>query len=296
VSRHRRGGFGNPLRRPFVVFALLAGAGLALTTLSVRAPERVEGLQRAGLALTGPLVRLGASASLAVRDAGRGFASMRQAHSELEATRRELADLRLLLSDREELATENDRLRRLLDLRQRLPLTTLPARVLHRQDTPDRIVVIDRGRADGLVPDLSVVAPEGVVGKVLSVAEHVAQVQLLTDPEAGVAVVVGPDREQAHAIVKDSDGETCRLRYLDLLREVHEGDRVVTSGLDQIHPKGLLVGEVVAVNRVLGIDREIELRPAVDFRHLEEVLVLVGPERVAASESQPVAVSARRSP
>lgn len=283
----------SPVRRQFLAFVALAGTGLVLTTASVTAPDRVRPLRRAGLRVTGPLVSVGAGAATSLRDCVLGIATLWEAQAELEAARTELRDLRVLLGDREELAAENGRLRSLLDLRQRMPMRTMPALVVHRETSPDRLLVIDRGAEHGLAPDQAVLSPDGVVGKVLSVSGRMAQVQCLTDPDAGIAVLVGDARRQANAIVGDGDGSTCRLRHVGLLAEVREGDRVVTSGLDQVHPKGLLVGVVVGVRDVLGVEQEITIRPAVDFDRLEEVLVVVSGDELLP---EPDAIVSWRAP
>lgn len=268
-------------RRPVTTFVALAACGLVLATVSVRAPERVAGFRATGLAVTSAPAELGASAATLTRDLVRGLALQRRALSELAEARGELAEARVRLLDHEELAHENERLRELLALRERVEESSVAARVLRVELAPDRVLTIDHGSEDGVEVDQSVVAPGGVVGKVIAVARSVAQVQCVTDPNAGLAVLVGSGRRAVHAIVKDAQGESMRLRYLDPLAAVRVGDAVLTSGLDQVHPKGLPVGEVIDVGRETGIDREIVVVPAVDVREVEEVLVLVGSRRAA---------------
>jgi rod shape-determining protein MreC len=273
-------------RHHFAAFVALVAAGIGLATVGVGSPGRVGRLQSLGLALTSPLARLGDGLGGLAADAWGGLASLGAVHEELAASRTEIRDLRLRLDGLREVEEENVRLRRLLRLEDGLRHRSVPARIIHRQSAPDRVLVIDRGADDGLRPDLAVVAPGGVVGKVLAVTASSAKVQCVNDPDAGVAVLVGDERRQAHAIVRDVVGGLLRLRHLELMATVAPGDRVVTSGLDQVHPKGWLVGTVEEVVEVPGFEPDVRVRPAVDFSRLEEVLVLVPEEPVLRPESR----------
>lgn len=267
-------------RRHVLVFLVLLAAGIALATAGVKSPAALRPAEAVGVAVTGPLSRLGSGVSGTAADGWEGLGATWTARRDLEAARTELRDLRVLVADRAELAAENERLRRLLDLSERVPMRSVPARVIARQPAPDCILLIDRGTASGVREDLPVISPEGVVGKVLAATANDAKVQCFTDPDAGLAVMIGEGRDQAHAVVKKGAGGTCRLQYLDALATVRPGDRVVTSGLDQIFPKGLLVGSVTFARTVEGAN-EVGVEPAVAFSRLEEVLVLVPGEQGA---------------
>jgi rod shape-determining protein MreC len=260
-------------RRHALVFVVLLASGVLLTTIGVKSPERLGPFEKVGMSITGPLARASHGIGSLLGDGWAGFASTWSAHRELGAALTEVRDLRLLLMDREALHAENERLRRLLGLAQQLPMRAIPAEVVDRTAAPDCVLLIDRGTDHGAHPDLPVISPDGVVGKVLSATATMAKVQCVIDPDAGVAVRVGDDGAKASAIVKDASGRTCRLRYLESVGEIVEGDRVVTSGLDQIYPRGLLLGRVIRVVRS-GPGQEVVVEPAVDFRRLDAVVVL----------------------
>lgn len=263
----------------FATFLVLVAAGIALTTVGIRSPYRLTPLEKAGLTVTSPFARSGAAFSRSVSDAWAGLSSLGEAHDELVAARREIRDLRVAVDRLEELSAENDRLRRLLGLKARVPRDGVPALVIHRLQAPDQVLVINKGTGDGVTEDLSVVAPGGVVGKVLSATRHAAKVQCLTDPDAGLAVLVGAQRQQVDAVVRDTQDGLMRLRHFELLARFEPGDAVVTSGLDQVHPKGLRVGTVEHVVERGGAVREVLVRPAVEIGQVEEVLVLLPAER-----------------
>jgi rod shape-determining protein MreC len=286
-------------RRHLVSFLVMVAAGLALATVGVKSPERLTPLERTGLSLTSPLSGVGAWLADAARSAWSGLSATREAHRELGAARTEIRDLRLLLGSRAELAAENARLRRILELREGVRWRSVPAFVVDRERSPDCVLVIDRGAEDGVRDDAPVVSPDGVVGKVVAVTARSAMVQCVADPDAGVAVLVGVGRDQADAVVTDASAGTCRLRYLDFMAEVRPGDVVVTSGRDRVYPKGLLVGTVVSVEAAVGVEgqREVTVEPAVDFRRLEEVLVLLPDDAAsAAAEPAPARHAGRGSP
>lgn len=275
---------GRPQREPFlerhhfITFVAFAALGLGLTTLSIRRPERLKGVQDLGLAVMGPMARAGSTASRAGGEAWGGIRSMWKAREDLAALTDEIESLRPIVAERDALAFENAQLRELVDFRERVRPKTVAARVLFQERGPDWVLLIDQGRDAGVAEDQAVIAATGVVGKILSVGSGIARVQCVLDGDAGVAVRVGPQGRQAEAIMADGAGSTCRLRHVDLLEDIQPGDLVVTSGKDKIYPSGLLVGTVESVEAP-GLDREIVVVPAVDFSRLDHVLVVVSVDK-----------------
>ena len=170
-------------------------------------------------------------------------------------------------------AEQGRRLQILFDLRQQLPLPTVAAQVLSAGPSETaRIILIDKGADDGLKPDLPVLVPDGVVGKVLHVFSNTAQVLLLTDPYSGVAILLEDSR--IHGVLKGENKSDCSLEYILNGEEVRSGQRVFTSGEDRIFPKGLPVG--VVVNAQPGLEfQQITVRPLAQLNRLEEVLVIL---------------------
>ncbi len=273
--------FGSRPRESFVerhhllVFLGLAALGVGLATLSLKQPESVRPLHDLGASLTGPLVRVGATVSGAVDDSVAGVLEALSARERLSEALDLVDELKLYAADRDALAAENETLRAITGLAATLPMTTVAARVIYHQRSPDWILILDRGREAGIAEDQAVITPDGVVGKVLSVGEGVARVQGVLDGDAGVAVMIGDDRRQTDAIVADATGGHCRLTHVELLADIREGDRVLTSGLDLIYPRGLLFGEVVSVEGDGAFRQDVLVRPAVDFSRVEQVLVVV---------------------
>ena len=145
-------------------------------------------------------------------------------------------------------------------------------------------VIVDRGTDDGVEPDMAVIGAKGVVGRVIApVARHAATVQLLADQYAGVAITF--ERAAAGGIAVGNGTATLGAKYVPILAVVEPGERVMTSGQDGVFPPGFLVGTVDTVNGK-GAEREIAIRPSVDFSHVDVVLILLSKPPKAAEASE----------
>jgi len=172
---------------------------------------------------------------------------------------------------------ENARLRQMLALRDRLPLSTLAGEVIGREGGGwVRTLTVNRGRGDGIGQQTPVIVPEGLVGRVVQVRARAAVVQLLNDPTSTVGAVV--QRTRTAGLVEGDPGGTVRFKFM--ARDgagVAPGDFVVTSGLGALFPKGLPVGRVIAIeDKGSALFHFAVLAPAVDFSRVEEVLLLTG--------------------
>ena len=193
-----------------------------------------------------------------------------------EENRRLKEELERITFERDQLlerAKEAERLRKLLDFKERVKLLMIPAQVISLSPEPHlRTLVIDKGRRDGVNKGMPVVTWEGVVGRIIAVGEGSSMVLPIVERGATVSVLLQQSRTRA---ILEGKGWGCRLVYVPRDEEVREGERVITSGLDGIYPKGLPVGRV---SRVVRTPREfflhVEVVPSVDFSRLEEVMVL----------------------
>lgn len=202
----------------------------------------------------------------------RGLWHAQQENQELRA-QLEAADTQIRqLSAR---AGEADRLRNLLDFKTRLSFQTVPAEVIASSPGErSNAVFIDKGTSSGLTSDLGVITPAGVVGKIIAVFPHTAQVLLLTDPLSGVGCMLEQSRVQG--VLKGAGRNSAQLNYVMNGQQVSPGEAVLTSGLDQIYPKGLPVGTVAKAFDG-NIYRNIEVKPSAALDRLETVLVVLKP-------------------
>ena len=171
----------------------------------------------------------------------------------------------------------NDRFRKLLDFKNASQLHSIAAEVIGKDPSQwYKTLVIDKGVSQGITKGLPVVVPEGVVGQVIDASDHYAKVLLIIDSNSAVDALIQQTR--AHGIIKgDSEGR-CLLNYVSRKESVNIGDAVVSSGLDGVFAKGLLIGKVTDIIRNnSGIFQDIEVSPFVDFDKIEEVLVVLSP-------------------
>ena len=214
----------------------------------------------------------------AVGDVGRGiwtnYFALRGAARENEALRQRVLELEGQVQEQQALAGRAKVLEDTLGLRQSQPAPTLAARVIAGSPMPTVLtVIVDRGTDDGVEPDMAVIGAKGVVGRVIApVARHAATVQLLADGYAGVAITF--ERAAAGGIAVGNGTATLGAKYVPILAVVEAGERVMTSGQDGVFPPGFLVGTVDTVSGK-GADREIAIRPSVDFSHVDVVLILL---------------------
>jgi rod shape-determining protein MreC len=170
----------------------------------------------------------------------------------------------------------NRRLRELMDFRLELPSGAVTASVISNSaSTWFNILILDKGKKDGVEKGMGAVSPLGVVGQVVSVTSRSAKVLLITDSHSGVDAVV--QRSRARGIVAGSLESGPIMKYVKRSDDLKEGDRLVTSGLDGVFPKGLLIGTVSKVNKKsFGLFQYVEVTLAVDPARIEEVLVVQG--------------------
>lgn len=168
----------------------------------------------------------------------------------------------------------NRRLRELLEFRSRLPSGTVTASIIANSGSSwFKSCLLDKGSTDGVRKGMAVVTPLGAVGQVVAVTARTAKVLLIADPNNGVDVLV--QRTRARGIVSGSLDNGTILKYVKRSEDIQEGDRLVTSGLDGVFPKGIVVGTVTKVRKQPhGLFQHIEVMPAVNLTRTEEVLIV----------------------
>jgi rod shape-determining protein MreC len=174
----------------------------------------------------------------------------------------------------------NWRLQQLLEFRSHLPVGSVTASIIaNSASTWFQSCLLDKGSDDRVRKGMAVVTPLGVVGQVVSVTARSAKVLLISDPNSGVDVLV--QRTRARGIVSGSLENGPVLKYVKRSEDIQVGDRVITSGLDGIFPKGMMVGTVIKARKQnLGLFQYIEVMPAVTSARAEEVMVVnAGPTR-----------------
>jgi rod shape-determining protein MreC len=213
-----------------------------------------------------------------IRSAWSGYVNLRHVKAENDLLKRQLAAAQVDGQEQRALADRTRGLQQLLELRNHLPLATTAAEIIGAAATPDfRTVTIDKGKGDGLRPDMAVISPAGVVGRVVVRSTRSAKVQLIIDRNAAAGALV--ERSRAQGVIV-GEGDALRMDYVSEVADIVVGDLVVTSGIDGIYPKGFVIGRVDSVEKSGGAYKRITVKPSVDFSALEEVLVVVTPTPV----------------
>jgi rod shape-determining protein MreC len=270
------------LRRPGILFVILIVAQVLLVSAQVQSKSGVRVLELVTFGVFSRVQAVTASGVRGVTGVWDGYFALRGVRAENTALRQQVADLQVRLQEEHALAERSRTLQQLLALRSSSTVPTVAAEVIAGNPNPDmRTVTIDRGSAEGVQTDMAVIAPAGVVGRVVGpTAAHAARVQLLIDRNAAAGAII--ERTRAGGMVIGSDERpSLRMDLVSNLADVKVGDRVVTSGVDGIYPNGFMIGSVGSVERGGGLYLAITVRPAVDFTSLEGVLVVLRPPRPA---------------
>lgn len=147
-----------------------------------------------------------------------------------------------------EMEAENKRLRALLQFQEKIEDKKITAQVIAKDSSPEfRAIRINRGSHAGIQRGMPVVTHEGVVGKILRTTGEYADVITVLDNLSSIDAIV--QRSRARGLIEGATDFSCILRYALRTDDVETGDVIVTSGLDGVYPKGLMLGSVIKVNQ-----------------------------------------------
>ncbi len=259
--------------RPFFILIGVLVAQLLLLAFQITRNRHVPLIRVWAVAVLDPFARALGGIASASTGAWKTYSGLWHAQQENQELRTELVAAHVEIQHLTERAAEAERLRALLAFKNQMPFQSVAAEVIGTSpgDT-SHAIFIDRGSESGLTADLPVVTPEGVVGKILAVFPHSSQVLLITDPESGVGVTLQKTRIQG--VLKGGQRNLCQIQYIMNEEPVSAGEPVLTSGMDQIYPKGLPVGTVVRTSAG-NIYKNILVEPAAPLNRLEAVLVIL---------------------
>lgn len=229
-------------------------------------------------------------------------------HEQNKMLRNEVEQLRVQNLQASEFAAENARLRSLLGYKQAATqFDMLAARVIGRESsTWSSVIVINKGFADGVQPDMAVVTEKGLVGRIVEVGPKSSKVQLITDPRSSVGTLVQRPESRVAGIVEGQMDNPTMPRMINIPKnaDVKEGDVIVTSGFGGIFPKGIVIGKVFEIrNDPGGLLKIAVIESGVDFQKLEDVMIitasreappepLLPPPQTPGTETDPAAEAA----
>jgi rod shape-determining protein MreC len=267
---HSRSPYGAR-RLAIVCFALLLVALFLL-------PSQIQGLLQYLDGPVGYVVRIPLEA-IAFIDAGvadrwERYVALQGVQEENQQLRKEIEWLRGQQSQLRESVAATERLTALLQFKEQALPAMVAAQVIGRDATNRyRAIILNKGEGDGIKPDMGVVTPAGVVGRVVKTTGASSVVLLVTDPSNAIAGLIQRTRDEG--VVEGTQQGLAQMKYIPLLSTVRDGDRVVTSGLVGDFPRGLVIGTITRIDKQEGaLFQSAELMPEVDIGRVEEVLVI----------------------
>jgi rod shape-determining protein MreC len=213
----------------------------------------------------------------AVRGGWGNYVDLRHTRQQNRDLQDEVARLRLEQAALAEDAIQGHRLQALLGFQEHYVATTVAAQVIGGSGSDSsRVLYIDKGSNDGLRPDQAVITPDGIVGKLRDVFPRTSQVLLINDQTSGAGVLLETTRTRA--ILRGSLAGQIQINNLTPDSRIKPGEQVLTSGGDQVFPRGLKVGTIESI--APDPDHQpytlIRVKPASNLFQLEEVLVITG--------------------
>jgi rod shape-determining protein MreC len=266
---HHPGRYRTPLL--LILTLLLVFTVLSLSLKSSPALRKVQGLV---VSMTAPglegLEYVGRSA----KQLWLGYfylIGVRRQNAELQRQLEEYKQREVHFQEAEQALT---RLENLLDLKRQVALPVIGARVIaYDPSLWSRSAIINQGKGQGVKEGLPVLAPQGIVGRIVGVYPEYSKVMLIVDRKSSADAMV--QRTRTRGMLKGKGGNRCSLDFVPKSADVQVGDLVLASGLVGLYPKGLVFGKVTAANKKNpGVFQEIEVSPNVDLSTLEEVLVV----------------------
>jgi rod shape-determining protein MreC len=264
-----QGRYRTPLLIALVLLLLFSVLSLSLK----RSPalNKVEGLV---ISLTAPGMEGLQYVGRSVKQLWLGYINLVGARRQSAELQRQLEEYRQREVRFQEAQQALTRLETLLDLKRQVALPVIGARVIaYDPSLWSRSAIIDQGKDQGVKEGLPVLAPQGIVGRIVEVYPEYAKTMLIVDRKSAADAMV--QRTRVRGILKGKGGNRCSLEFVPKNADVQVGDLVLASGLVGLYPKGLVFGKVTAANKKNpGVFQEIEVTSSADLSALEEVLVV----------------------
>jgi rod shape-determining protein MreC len=275
-----------------VTVLLLQTILLAVQVRDLRGPSQPDGrkvtlLRSWAVAVVAPFERITSFLGRSARGSWADYIDLRHTRQQNADLEKEVARLRLEQAQFAEDAIQGRRLQALLDFRRQYVSSTVAAQVIGTSGVDSsRVLLIDKGADYGLKPDMAVITPDGIVGKLRDVFPHTAQVLEIDDPSSGAGVILASTR--IRAIIHGGPDGKVQIGNLTADSRIKPGEIVLTSGGDQVFPRGLKVGTVdtVAPDKDRQIYTLINVKPAVNLSQLEEVLIITATQSDLTAQAQ----------
>ena len=242
-------------------------------------PKHTEMMQARFLGIIAPLLKNGSSLQKQIIGFREGMKKLNELDVENKQLLVELNEMKARDQTLQNLAVENNQLRRALQYRERSAFKLVPARIIARDaSTWWSTIKVDKGSNDGVEPDQPVLTEDGLVGKTTVVAGNASTILLISDENCGVAATVEGTRERG--MVRGTRTSTAtapdlNLNFLSKLADLKPGQKVYSSGVGGVFPSGVLIGDVKEFV-VEPLEGTASVIPSVDLSTLEDVFIVTG--------------------
>ncbi len=254
--------------------ALFIALTFFVITMTSKEALPVGGIERVAIFFVSPVQQAVSGTINSVHNIWSTYFMSVRAVDENRELKKQLGQALEIRNRLEEIEQENLRLKKFVEFTDRVEETYVAAQIIARDPSPwFKTVMIDKGKDDGLTKGSPVVVSEGIVGQIINVAKNHSRVLLITDQNSAVDALVQNSR--VRGIVKGNNDDQCTFEYALRKDKINEGEMLVSSGLDQVFPKGLKIGKILKVTKVHShLFQEITIETSVNFDKIEEVLVL----------------------
>ncbi len=257
-----------------IIIALLILIPLFNLSTSIKAPKDLTWYDRVILGVTSPVQELFTNGFNKFVGLSQNYVFLVHVKKENQRLVTQNQKLIEVVNAMKEIEKENERLRTLLAFKEKYLPSGVTAEVVARDTMSEyQTLRINKGHDVGLKRLMPVMTPSGIVGKLISVWDHYSDVLLLTDRNHSIDAII--QRSRARGIVKGGISPICELHYAARTDDVAVGDILITSGMEGVFPKGILVGSITKVEKAsFGVSQKIEVLPAVELGKVEEVFVV----------------------
>jgi len=281
-------------QRAPIYLGVLLFANLAIMAVDARDSTTKQRMFRVWIqAIASPAQSISSKAGNTGSNLIRQIINFRSTAVENEQLKQQLSQTQLELQNALQSTEENERLKGLLNLKEKTGFDQVAARVIARDSSVwFNTVTINRGSSAGVGLNMPVVTAGGIVGRVVAVSPVTAQVMMVTDEKAAAGAIVGQlgGSGALGSVIGLGENNLIEMRYVSGLQKVEVGDYILTTGQDGIYPPGLNVGQVVQVKHGTATQaHQIFIKPGAKLDQLEEVAVLLyrPPQRPAPDQTLP---------
>lgn len=268
------------LERNKTIVAFISFTLFCIISLSVQSSSFTLTFEGIGSALIMPFQKGYDGIQGGIRTIWAGFTDLSEVREELHKTREKLQNYESISDDFSEIKRENERLRHLLEMKERLTFESVPAFIISKDpDNWFRTLIINRGTSDGIKENMPVIAfrkgQKAVVGKIIEARGSISLIIPIISPDLNVGVKLQESRFPGLLYGYSSNTALCKVDYISRGAVIKKNDIVITSGQGGIFPPGLLVGRVIKsdILESSAYQRAVVV-PFIDYHLVEEVFVI----------------------